>query len=212
MQWNTDTQTSDHNPLQNPHKLFFCMKANYLKKKRKRNKIQLNLKFISSDCKERLSPWTEAIWSHLSKLDVSLMWIRLCIGILSFDYWNLYDGDFSFIPSLLLSEYTNKSKTCKDSFLPACVFVSLSALRSISILWADWNGCLFPVWSVTLKYYKSQQGYTSHTTTTSQCKHVHADMLALKRPSVYISSLWTRCRTQTGQVGQEQPTLELSWK
>lgn len=53
------------------------------------------------------------------------MWIRLCIGILSFDYWNLYDGDFSFIPSLLLSEYTNKSKTCKDSFLPACVFVSL---------------------------------------------------------------------------------------
>lgn len=48
------------------------------------------------------------------------MWIRLCIGILSFDYWNLYDGDFSFIPSLLLSEYTNKSKTCKDSFLPVC--------------------------------------------------------------------------------------------
>lgn len=79
-----------------------------------------------------------------------------------------------------------KVKLVKIAF---CLFVSLSVLRSISILCADWNSCLFPVWSVTLKYYKSQQGYTSHTTTTSQCKHVHADTLALKRPSVYISSL-----------------------
>lgn len=27
-----------HNPLQNPHKLFFCMKANYLKKKNSKKK------------------------------------------------------------------------------------------------------------------------------------------------------------------------------
>lgn len=92
--WNTGTRTSDtiHSKIYTDS--FFCIKANYLKKESWFKKKMLNFKYIFSDCKERNSPWIEAIWSHLSKLDVSLMWICLCNGILSFDYWNLYDGNF----------------------------------------------------------------------------------------------------------------------
>lgn len=90
MQWNTGTQTSDTIHPKIHTNYFFVRKLTIKKKKR----IQIAKFNIFSDCKETNSPWIEAIWSHLSKLDVSLMWICLCIGILSFDYWNLYDGDF----------------------------------------------------------------------------------------------------------------------
>lgn len=136
------------------------------------------------------------------------MWICLCIGILSFDYWNLYDGDF-LLYHHCYCQSTPINETCQDRVLRLCpCFCSAWILRSVYFQCAARNHYLcqaypYNVVSGSILNFQNNNVAVLNITAAAQGRTSREETFS----SHFIT--YTKCRAQTGHCWSI--TFQLKW-